>query len=181
MDATLANITIFAGNFAPLSYAFCNGALLSIAENTALFSLLGTTYGGDGQTTFALPDLRGRSPKGTGQGPGLSYCDLGEVAGTESTTLLTSNLAPHIHAATASFTMKVNGNAGGETSPVGNTLGTASQSVYANTVTAGVTMAPISGNATSGIAGNSQPVPNMMPYLALNFIIAVEGIYPSRN
>lgn len=180
MDPVLANITIFAGNFAPLSYAFCNGALLSIAENTALFSLIGTTYGGDGQTTFALPDLRGRSPKGTGQGPGLSPCNLGEVSGLENTVLISSNLANHTHTATASFTMKVNANAGGAASPSGNTLGPSGQSVYAPT-SSGAQMAVISGTATSGIAGGSVPFSNMMPYLALNFIIAVEGIYPSRN
>ncbi|HEX2898890.1 MAG TPA: tail fiber protein, partial [Bacteroidia bacterium] len=108
MDPTLSEIRIFAGNFAPLSWAFCNGALMSIAENTALFSLLGTTYGGDGQTTFALPDLRGRVPVGTGQGAGLSFWDLGEVEGSEGVTLILSQLAAHNHTATASISQKAN-------------------------------------------------------------------------
>src|SRR4051812_19628298 len=96
----LAEIMIFAGNFAPRGWAFCNGQILSIAQNTALFSLLGTTYGGNGQTTFALPDLRGRVPIGVGQGPGLSSISLGEVGGTENVTLLTTQMPMHDHTAT---------------------------------------------------------------------------------
>src|SRR5689334_14491352 len=98
----LASIAIFAGNFAPRGWALCNGQILPIAQNTALFSLLGTTYGGNGQTTFALPDLRGRAPIGTGQGPGLSNVDLGQVGGTENVTLLTSNMPMHNHSLNAS-------------------------------------------------------------------------------
>src|SRR5262245_42833413 len=97
MDSFIGSIILFAGNFAPRGWAFCQGQILSIAQNTALFSILGTTYGGNGQTTFALPDLRGRVPIGTGQGPGLSNIDLGEQSGSENVTLLASNMPPHTH------------------------------------------------------------------------------------
>jgi microcystin-dependent protein len=180
MDPTLSEIRIFAGNFAPLSWAFCNGALMSIAENTALFSLLGTTYGGDGQTTFALPDFRGRIPIGTGQGGGLSYYDLGEVSGSETVTLISTQIPTHNHAATATVALKANTSAGGsQPTPGGGYSSIAGGDLYAATHN-GV------GGATTfmltiGIAGQSQPHDNMMPYLAMNYIIAVEGIYPSRN
>src|SRR5437899_12703586 len=98
MTPFIGEIVMFAGNFAPRGWAFCNGQILSIAQNTALFSILGTTYGGNGQTTFALPDLRGRVPMHPGQGPGLTNHTLGEVAGSETTTLLSSNMPQHTHA-----------------------------------------------------------------------------------
>src|SRR4051812_4210500 len=107
----LAEIVMFAGNFAPRGWAFCNGQILSIAQNTALFSLLGTTYGGNGQTTFSLPDFRGRSPVGTGQGPGLATIDLGEVSGAEAVTLLTTQMPVHTHTA-AVGTMVIRGKNG---------------------------------------------------------------------
>src|SRR5947209_8680014 len=108
----LASIAIFAGNFAPRGWALCNGQILPIAQNTALFSLLGTTYGGNGQTTFALPDLRSRAPIGAGQGPGLSNIDLGQVGGTENVTLLTSNMPMHNHSLNASTTAADTGTPG---------------------------------------------------------------------
>jgi microcystin-dependent protein len=180
MDPTLSEIRIFAGNFAPLSWAFCNGALMSIAENTALFSLLGTTYGGDGQTTFGLPDLRGRVPVGTGQGAGLSFYDLGEVSGSESITLITTQMPAHSHVATATVALRAVTNAGGtQNNPGGGYSSIAAGDVY-NVNHNGVGGAsPFT--LTIGIAGGSQPHDNMMPYLAMNYIIAVEGIYPSRN
>ena len=117
MDPLLASIILFAGNFAPRGFYLCQGQILSIAQNTALFSLLGTTYGGDGRTTFALPDLRGRVPVGQGQGPGLSNYDLGEVSGTESTTLLVTNLPQHNHPLIATS------EAGSTSDPTGAFLG----------------------------------------------------------
>lgn len=178
-DPYLSNVTIFAGNFAPMSWAFCNGALLSIAENTALFSLLGTTYGGDGQTTFALPDLRGRFANHAGSGPGLPSYDLGQVGGSESTTLLTINLPAHNHIVTS-----VTGSpgafldAGGANAPGGNvpSLLTARY----NTIT-DAQMAPTVTNTVTPVVGSNQPVSNLSPYIAMNYIICVEGIYPSRN
>lgn len=180
MDPTLAEIRIFAGNFAPLSWAFCNGALLSIAENTALFSLLGTTYGGDGQTTFALPDLRGRIPVGTGQGGGLSPYDLGQVSGTEGVTLISINLPSHTHPGTGVFTPKAQTGAGGsQNTPGGGYYSVSAIDLYA----AGHNQVggPTAFNFPLSVSGGSQPHDNRMPYLAMNYIIAVEGIYPSRN
>jgi len=161
-------------NFAPRGWAFCAGQILPIAQNTALFSLLGTTFGGNGQTTFALPDLRGRFPNSAGQGPGLSNYDLGQVGGTQSTTLISNNLPPHAHPLTqlqAASGAKLNN------VPNGNVLGGAN--IY-TTGTVDSTLAA-SGNTGPGPAGGPQPFPIMPPYLTLNWCIALEGIYPSRN
>jgi microcystin-dependent protein len=171
MDPYLAQVMMFGGNFAPLGWAFCQGQLMSIAQNTALFSLIGTTYGGDGQTTFGLPDFRGRAGVGTGQGPGLSAYDLGEVTGTEGVTLTTQQMAQHNHGIVG------NGGEGGNALPNGAYPGKSpNDNLYATTQD-GTAMGP----QMVGLTGNSQPVSIIQPLLALSFIIAVEGIYPSRN
>jgi microcystin-dependent protein len=162
-------------NFAPKGWMFCNGQLLSIAQNTALFSLLGTTYGGDGITTFALPDLRGRVANHFGQGPGLSNYVQGEVSGTETVTLLITELPAHNHAVLA------NSGTGNTNSPEGALLGGYGTSLppegpYTN-AGANTTLAA---NAV-GPSGGSQPHNNLSPFLTLNYIIATEGIYPSRG
>jgi microcystin-dependent protein len=172
----LGCIYMFAGNFAPRGYALCAGQILPISQNTALFSLLGTTYGGNGQTTFALPDLRGRSPIGAGQGPGLSNISLGEQAGTEAVTLLTTNMPAHNHTLGAT----TNSASGG--TPTNNVLADTggSQGGGTNTYAAGpanTTMAP----SSIGAAGGNQPFANRNPYLGINYIIAINGIFPSRN
>jgi microcystin-dependent protein len=168
----LAAIFLFAATFAPRGYAFCNGQLLSIAQNTALFSLIGTTYGGNGTTTFGLPDFRGRVPIHAGQGPGLSNFVEGEMAGTENTSLLVSNLPQHNHPFIATS------EAGSTSDPTGAYLGnTGALDREYNTSGTLVNM-----NAGAvGISGGSQPFNNMQPYLVVNFIIALEGIFPSRN
>jgi microcystin-dependent protein len=207
MDPTLSEIRIFAGNYAPLSWALCQGQLMSIAENTALYSLLGTTYGGDGQTTFALPDFRGRVAVGTGQGGGLSPWDLGQVEGTENVTLLTVNMPMHNHTLVSPGSAPVTGTITASmnvsdvsTSPASDPQGqfigpdASGTGTYAASATAGATLnsAAVSVNTngltanlgtgvTLAIAGGSQPISILQPYLGLNFIIAVEGIYPSRN
>ncbi|MEO8164153.1 MAG: tail fiber protein [Betaproteobacteria bacterium] len=166
----LGEIRMFGGNFAPVGYAFCNGQLLDISQNNALFSLLGTTFGGDGQTTFALPDLRGRLPLHQGQGPGLSSYVNGQSAGSETVTLTTQQIPQHSHAAQASS------QTGTQAGP-GNGLWAASGlNQFANA------------NATQPMnstliqqAGGSQPHDNLMPYLAISCIIALQGIFPSRN
>ncbi len=184
MDEYIGIIKMFAGNFAPRGWAFCNGQLLSIAQNTALFSILGTTYGGNGQTTFALPDLQGRVPLGTGQGPGLSNYTLGEMAGTESTTLLITNLPPHNHIITveannseATTSAPVNGSSIAATVvPVGRDRNEAFgfNAEAPNTILNGDT-------AKCAPVGAGQPIGNIQPYLAMNYIICLEGIFPSRN
>lgn len=177
MEPFIAQITLFAGNFAPRGWAFCNGQVLSIAQNTALFSLVGTTYGGNGQTTFALPDLRGRVPIHPGQGPGLSTYSLGQVAGSETVTLTTNQIPAHTHNLMGST---ANGSA---PSPAGNAL---AQSYDANTLNNVDTYA--AGPATSALhpssisaTGSSQPHSNIQPYTCINYIIALEGVFPSRN
>ncbi len=180
IEPYLATVTIFAGNFAPRSWAFCDGSLQSIAQNTPLYALIGTTYGGDGINTFALPDLRGRSALGTGQGPGQPNYVLGQMSGTENTTLLVSNLPMHNHVATSvtgSITAVNDG--GNQASPSGNSPAELA-SRYSTAAFDGQ-MAPSVNMATTPIAGANSPVSNLSPYLAMNYIIAVEGIFPSRN
>jgi len=159
-------------NFAPRGWALCNGQLLSISQNTALFSLLGTTYGGNGQTTFALPDLRGRMPVHQGQGPGLSNRVMGEASGQETVTLLTAQMPQHTHMVNAQSSP------GNSTNPTNNYPATSSarDNIYSNAMP-NATMNP----GEIGVAGGSQPHDNMPPYLVINFIIALEGIYPSRS
>lgn len=172
----IAEIKMFGGNFAPRGYAFCQGQLLPIAQNTALFSLLGTTYGGNGQTTFGLPDLRGRVPVGTGQGPGLSPVDLGEMAGERNHTLTSNEMPAHTHVAV----VQANSGAGNSTSPTGATPAASStrDAVY-STAAPNTNMA--GGVVSVSNTGGNQPHNNMQPYLGMSFIIALEGIYPSRN
>lgn len=182
MEEYLAIIKMFAGNFAPRGWAFCNGQILSIAQNTALFSLLGTTYGGNGQTTFALPDLRGRVPMGTGQGPGLPNIVLGEVAGTPSTTLTVNNMPAHNHNFTGTASMACKSGAGNADSPTGNIpAGSATDENYAAPAGGNGSMAPTNISGTIAVTGGSQPFSIMQPYLGMNYIICLEGIFPSRN
>jgi len=166
----LGMIIIVPYNFAPRGWAFCNGQILPIAQNTALFSLIGTTFGGNGQTTFALPDLRGRVPNSAGQGPGLSSYDLGQVRGTESTTLLVTQMPSHNHLVAASGSDADSGK------PAGRVLANSSAT---NFITApdGTLM----NQAMISNTGGNQPFSILGPYLTLNFCIALEGIFPSRN
>jgi microcystin-dependent protein len=170
----LGELMLFCGNFAPLGWALCNGQLLSIAQNTALFSLLGTTFGGNGQTTFALPDLRGRVPVHAGQGPGLTLYDLGQAGGTEQVTLLSNQMPLHNHNANCFSTPGDE-----QKSPAGALWAEESQrstTVYATTGTVS-TM----GGQAIGTAGGSQPHPNIQPFTCLNFCIALQGEFPSRT
>jgi microcystin-dependent protein len=166
----IGEIRMFGGNFAPRGWAFCNGQLLAIAQNDALFALIGTTYGGDGQTTFALPDLRGRIPVHAGQGPGLSSYQLGQQAGTETVTLTQQQMPAHTHTAQAQS------GAGNQAGPGGGVWASSAQNQFsANPPNAAMNAAAI------GSAGGSQPHENMAPYQVVSFIIALEGIFPSRN
>lgn len=182
-SAFLGMIAIVPYNFAPRGWAFCQGQILSIAQNTALFSLLGTTYGGNGQTTFALPDLRGRVPNSAGQGPGLSSYDLGQQGGTETHTLTTAEMPLHTHTATATSTLNVSTTFATQKYPVvGAVFGKAAAQIYCPAGTS--TTIPLAGAGTvvtNALTGGSQPHSILQPYLTLNFIIALEGIFPSRN
>ena len=169
----MGQVMLFAGTFAPVGWMFCNGQLLSIAENAALFSILGTTYGGDGQTTFALPNLSGRLAVSAGNGPGLPGWALGQTGGAESATMTTQNMPAHIHPVLAA-------NQPGETTnPQGAVLaGFGTSLPPAGPYSSSAPNVALSAQAV-GITGGSQPFSIIQPSLALNFIIAVEGIYPS--
>lgn len=172
-DPFVAEIRIMANNFAPNGWAFCNGQVMPISQNTALFSLLGTTYGGDGRSTFALPDLQGRMPMHPGYGPGLSGHELGESGGTASVTLLQSEMPVHAHQLMHSGTAASSA-APGLSSSFGRT---SSAQVYAG---GGSTATP-AGSQALGVAGSSVPHNNLQPYLTLNFCIALQGVFPPRQ
>lgn len=171
-DQYLGEIRIFAGNFAPKDWALCNGQLMPISQNTALFSLLGTTYGGDGRTTFALPDLTGKAPMQQGSTPGLTERALGEVGGSKTVTLLINEMPAHTHApATVAI--------GNTTSPVNATWagivqGRGATPMYGTTPNTQMNPAAI------GVSGGSQPHNNLQPYLGLNFVISLTGVFPPR-
>ena len=169
-DPFVGEIRMFAGNFAPQGWAFCDGRLLDVSQNEALFSLLGTTYGGDGRTTFALPDLRGRIPIHAGSGPGLSPRPLGSQGGTENETLSINQMAPHSHPFQGTDQPAVS------PSPAGNAPAKPARNAYINEAPGSALAA---GAVTS--SGGSQSHTNLMPYLCVNFIIALFGIYPSRQ
>jgi microcystin-dependent protein len=170
----IAEIRMFAGNFAPQGWAFCNGQLLSISQNTALFSLLGTTYGGNGMTTFGLPNFQDRSPMHEGQGPGLTNRVLGEISGSATVTLLASEIPVHTHQPQADAA------ASGQTSPANATWGAGGRgrpAAYSANQAPGATL---NGQALAP-TGGSQPHNNRSPFLGVSFIIALVGIFPSRN
>lgn len=172
MDPFVAEIRVFGFNFAPRGWAFCDGQLMILSQNTALFSLLGTTYGGDGRTNFALPDLQGRAPMHPGQGPGLSLHDLGEPGGSASVSLLESEIPSHSHSVSGTSTpSSLPSPANNLWAPgAGRTAPAAFQSGAANTA-----MLP------TGPSGGNQPHNNMQPYLCMNFCIALQGVFPPRG
>jgi microcystin-dependent protein len=181
MEGTIAEIRMFAGTFAPRSWAFCAGQLMAIAQNTALFSLLGTTYGGNGQTTFGLPDFRSRTAVGTGQGPGLANVALGEMAGSSTVTLTTNSLPQHTHPITGSVNMQVNNDSGNLSDDASNKRFAAIGNKFTSATGDLVNMAPMVTSLNLAPQGGSQPFSVMPPYLGMNYIICLEGIYPSRN
>ncbi|WPQ62346.1 tail fiber protein [Chitinophaga sancti] len=192
----MALIVAFAFNFTPYSsWLACNGALISIAQNTALFSLLGTYYGGDGMSTFAVPDLRGRIPIGMGQGQGLSNYNIGQMGGVESTALTMNQLPAHTHTTTHTLTAAPKASTGVATTNVPGstvvpaklpTLGAGLNTFNVNgytTASPDATLVPgdVSGTITVMVTGGSQPVSIIQPYLAINYCIATAGTYPSRS
>jgi microcystin-dependent protein len=172
-DPFVAEIRIFPFNFPPKGWAFCDGQILPISQNTALFSLLGTTYGGDGKSNFALPNLQGSVPLhvgGSGAGPGLSTYDLGETTGVESVTVLQSEMPAHSHPLNAQTVDQ------GDNRIPGPALNLANEQIYAPATSDTVQM----NGAAISPAGGGQPHNNLMPYLTLNFCIALQGIFPPR-
>jgi microcystin-dependent protein len=173
MDPFIAEIRIYGFNFAPVGWAFCNGQLLSISQNTALFSILGTFYGGNGTTNFALPDMQGNVPVDAGQGPGLSLYDLGQTGGSEAVTLLTTEMPSHTHSLGAQ-----NVPLGSSANPLGNTFDRpASGNLFNVANPAPAAMSPFAVT----VSGQTLPHNNMQPYLALNFCIALQGVFPPRH
>ncbi|MGZ3861723.1 MAG: phage tail protein [Bacteroidia bacterium] len=180
MEGVMAVVTCFAANFAPKNWAYCNGQTLPIAQNQALFSLLGTTYGGNGVTTFALPNLQSRIPVGTGQGAGLPNYTLGEMEGTENVTLTINNMPSHVHNGNVTLRLQADNTAATDTTPDFEYPSLFSNA-YATTPTAGVTMMAPTIQATIAPTGGSQPVEVLSPYLGMNYVICMYGIFPSRN
>ena len=171
MDPFVAEIRIFPFNFAPRGWAWCDGQLLPLSQNTALFSLLGTTYGGNGKSNFALPDLQGRAPMHPGQGPGLSLHDLGETGGSETVSLLESEIPSHSHGLSVSQADAIEGTVAGQKFATGIGIG-----LYA---APGAT-AQLNANALAP-AGGDQPHNNLQPYLTFYFCIALQGVFPPRT
>lgn len=171
-DPFVAEIRIFPFNFAPKGWAWCDGQLMPLSQNTALFSLLGTTYGGNGKSNFALPDLQGRAPMHPGQGPGLSLHDLGETGGSETVTLLESEIPSHSHS------LRVSQGDAIEISPNGQLFATGTGGIGAY-----ATLSPLTQLSPNAIApaGGDQPHNNMQPYLTFYFCIALQGVFPPRT
>lgn len=179
MEPFLGQIMMVGFNFAPRGWAFCNGQLLAISQNTALFSLLGTTYGGDGRTTFALPDLRGRCAVGMGQGPGLSNYSQGEMGGQENVTLIQTQMPTHTH------TLGASSSVGAVSDPSGAVIANNQVTIERGKTVPASAFNPGPANATMNPqaispAGGNQPHENRQPYIAMNYIIALEGIFPPR-
>jgi microcystin-dependent protein len=183
MEGTIAEIRMFAGTFAPRTWAFCQNQTIAIAQNTALFSLLGTTYGGNGQTTFALPDFRGRIPVGAGTGPGLSNYQLGQKGGSESFTITNANFPPHTHPLTGSIIMKGNAADGDADVPQNNYPAALAGTDMYSTVNNGSALANMPTQLTAAAAGSASPAPvtNIQPVMGMNYIICMFGIFPARN
>lgn len=178
VDAYIGEVIPGGQNFCPRGTAPANGQLLSISQNTALFALIGTIYGGNGQTTFALPDLRGRAPLHNGQGPGLVNRSIGEQSGTETNTLLTTQMAPHNHAATFNVNNTATADSG---NPTGNVVANSAVPAYKAGVTPTPGAAMAAQTATVGVTGQNTPVNNMAPYLGVQYCVVLEGIFPPRN
>lgn len=192
-ECFIGEVRMFAGNFAPRGWALAQGQLLPVAQNTALFSILGTTYGGDGRTTFALPDLRGRVAIGAGRGPGLTDRRIGQTGGAESTTLTAAQMPSHNHAAQTTSqtttTLSASAAAANNTAPNGHVLGATRRNaeIYASDSAPGAAMAAGAAQSTTssttqiGNTGGGQPFDALQPYAVLNHIICLQGTYPSRS
>lgn len=179
MEGTIGEIRIFAGNFAPLYWSFCNGSPLSISEYTALYALIGTTYGGDGVQTFNVPDLRSRIPVGTGQGPGLPQMILGHVGGAETAVMSSNQMPAHTHMGTGTVSIPAYSQADSTGSPTNAEL--AGLTGAYSTETADTNLKTETSTVNLATAGQGMPFSIIQPYTSVNYIICVEGIFPTRN
>jgi microcystin-dependent protein len=181
MEGVIGFTTLFAGNFAPKSWAFCQGQTINIASNTALFSILGTQYGGNGTTNFKLPDLQGRTIVGTGTGPGLSSYVNGQMSGTETAALTMNTMPGHMHVVTAELKISATTSPAGLMNPIGNLYGAepAVNSIYGSS--GNVQMANINTNITMTNTGSGAAFEILRPFLGLNYIICQYGVFPARN
>lgn len=182
-ECFLGEIRQFGFNFAPRGYALAQGQILPINQNQSLYSLYGTTYGGDGRTSFALPDLRGRSAMGVGTGPGLSPASLGSKKGIVGTVLKAENLPSHTHSATTATVINANGSRGNSSSPTGNVISDGNRDDLYQSADPIVPMAPTSAVSVTSIspAGGGDPSNNRQPYLGTNYSVCIQGLFPSRN
>lgn len=183
MEGTIAEIRMFAGTFAPRNWAFCQNQTLAIAQNTALFSLLGTTYGGNGQTTFGLPDFRGRVPVGNGNGPGLSSYSLGQMGGSETNTITNASFPAHSHPFSGSITMPATAADGTVDTAIGNYPAKLTGTDMYATTNNGSTMGNMQLALVAQPAGQPNPLPlnNIQPVMGMNYVICMFGIFPARN
>lgn len=179
MEGTIGEVRMFAGNFAPRGWALCEGQLLAVSQNNALFSILGTMYGGDGRSTFGLPDLRGRAPIGVGRGPGLGQVDQGAWYGSETVVLSQQEIPAHTHS--IETTVRSSSQPGNNDDPEGSYWADPSNNVRVYRDSHDSTMAADAVSATAQSAGGNQPHENRPPSLGINFIICMEGVYPSRS
>lgn len=179
MDGTVGEIRLFAATFAPKNWSYCNGSLIAIRSNTALFSILGTVYGGDGTTTFGLPNLAGRVALGVGQGPGLSYYTAGEMSGANSVNLTIAEIPPHTHASSGTVLVPAYSDEGDTNVPTGNVL--SAKSTMFSTGDGDTALKPVPFIVTTGVVGNGQPLSLNQPSLGMNYIICMFGTFPQRQ
>ena len=181
MEGMIGEIRMFAGTFAPKNWAYCQGQTIQIASNTALFSILGTTYGGNGTTNFLLPNLASRAAIGQGQGPGLSAYALGQTGGTETVTLTVQQLPLHVHGGVGTYTPQGSATAKDESNPTDYYYGNSSNLSDLYTDNVNSVMAPVNVSLTVGPTGGNQPHNNMQPFLGMNYVLCMYGIFPARN
>jgi microcystin-dependent protein len=181
VEPFIGEIKIFGFNFAPVDYMLCQGQVMNISQNTALFALIGTIYGGNGQTTFNLPDLRGRVAIGQGLGPGLPVYTIGQLAGTPTTTLLSSNMPIHNHSAVGINVRIPVASSNEDSSATSNYIGNGVNDTFGPVASPTNSLAAPVVSGTTAVAGGSQPFSIMNPYLTINYSIAVYGLFPSRN
>ena len=180
MEGVIGYVTCFAGNFAPKNWAFCQGQIINIASNTALFSILGTVYGGNGTTTFGLPDLQGRAVVGVGQGPGLSQYSLGQVGGSTTVTINQTQMPAHVHQVVAQITPKAS-DTGSSATPANSVYATASNGSPSFASAPTTSMQGFNAALTMSSSGGNQPFSIQHPVMGMNYIVCLRGVFPARN